>query len=105
MTGHGSDTRPTENLPTPIRTAIEQHLEERRQVGGRRRSAACSYAEFMYFRGIDPPMHGVGFGRRHSRCAIDAALSQLRRQYEITVAHSERFKQPQIGRASCRERV
>ena len=39
MTGHGGYTRPTENLPTTMRTAIEEHLEKRRKVPGRRRSA------------------------------------------------------------------
>ena len=47
MADHGSDTRGAENLPTAVRASIDEHLEEHREVPGRRRNARVSQIKFI----------------------------------------------------------
>src|SRR6266404_6295339 len=94
MTDHGGDPRGAENLPTAVRASIDEHLEEHREVPGRGCKARVTQIKFVQLGSIDPRIHGIPFGRRHSRRAIHAPLAQGRWKHEMAVLDAEWFKEP-----------
>src|SRR6266478_5971215 len=94
MTDHRGDTRRAENLLSAVPASIDEHLEEHREVPGRRRKARVTQIKFVQLGSIYPRIHGIRFGRRHSRRAIHAPLAQGGWKHEVAVLHAERFKEP-----------
>src|SRR5262249_27254437 len=96
-TGHGGDTRGTQDARVAVGAVIEQHLQERGKVPRRPRDAVRTPVEFVELRRIDAAMH-AGKRRRawHALGPIDSPVAQLGRKSEVRVVHAEWLEEARL---------